>query len=399
MSQVMERARELVQRAADIAPVLRANTAQADRDRRLPEESVQALIDAGVFQVWTPERYGGYEADLLTHQDVVYELSRGCPSAGWVVAMATTVTWLTSLLPGDVQDEIFGADPGVRFVGLFNPSPVPARRVDGGWVVNGPWRFGTGSQMADWAMLCCPQVDDAGTPVNALLAWVPMEELSVRDDWHVLGLRGTASNTMDGTDVFVTERRVLPMLGPGGAVGGYTHQEGKESTLYRVPCGMISSPVFVAVAIGIARTATEIVMEGLPKRSLSYGGYPHQIDVASTHMQLAESATKIDTAMLHVQRGARDAWAAGEAGAIQDDVTRTRVRHDTSYAVRCCKEAMDLLMYVSGASAVSEGTHMNQLYRDMSTACLHGIARLDVTLELYGSALCGISPPRASGVY
>jgi hypothetical protein len=56
-------------------------------------------------------------------------------------------------------------------------------------------------------------------------------------------------------------------------------------------------------------------------------------------------------------------------------------------------------MYVAGASAVAEGNVLQQLYRDMSTAALHGIAWLDVTLELHGSALCGISPPHASIVY
>lgn len=396
---VIESSREVVDRAAEIRGVLRENSPLADKERKLPDATVQALYDSGIFRVWTPARYGGYEADMVTHQDLIHELSRGCPSTGWAVAMMTTVTWLTCLLPEEVQDEIFGADPDARFVGLFNPSPVPATKVDGGWEVTGPWRFGTGQQMATWAMLCVPQVDDQGNPVNALLAWVPMDQLSVKDDWHVLGLRGTSSCTMHAENLFVPDRFILPMLGPEGAVGSYVHQEGKDSTLYRVPCGSISSPVFVNVCIAIARSAMELVLESLPKRGLSYGGYPQQNEVASTHMQVAEAATKIDVAHLLNRRSAEDAWAAGMEGKVQDDVHRTRIRQDTSYAVRQCKEAMDTLMYVCGASAMAEFNYMNQLYRDMSTACLHGIARLDVTLELYGSALCGISPPRASGVY
>jgi alkylation response protein AidB-like acyl-CoA dehydrogenase len=399
MAETMTSEHELVDRVAELYPMLREFAPTADRERRMSEECVQAMIDAGVFRVWTPRKYGGYEADLLTHQAVIEGLSRACPSTGWTTAMMTTVTWLTTLLSFEAQDEIF-ADPDARFVGLFNPSPVPAKAVDGGYRITGTWRFGTGCMLSTWAMLCVPQVDDAGNPINALLMWVPISDLKIKDDWFVMGLRGTASNTMYiDEEVFVPEHRVVPMLGPQGAIGSYGHQEKHDSTLYRVPCGMISSPVFTPCCIGIVKAMYEIVMKSLPGRGLSYGGYPQQIEVASTQMQLAEAKQKIDTATLHIERSAHACWAAGEQGGLQSDELRTRSRHDSSFCVRTCKEAADILMYVCGASAAAEANFMSQLYRDMSTACLHGIARLDVTLELYGSALCGISPPHASGVY
>jgi 3-hydroxy-9,10-secoandrosta-1,3,5(10)-triene-9,17-dione monooxygenase len=392
---------EVVQRAAGLYELLRGNAVRADRERRMPDETVQGLIDAGIFRVFTPRRYGGYEADLRTHQDVIYHLSRGCPSTGWTTAMMSAVTFITCMLGERAQDEMFGADPDVRFMGLFNPSPIPAERVEGGYRINGVWRFGTGCLLANWAMLCVPQVDEQGNPINALLAWVPISELQIKDDWFVMGMRGTASNTLTGENLFVPEHRTVGMLGPQGAVGSYAHQAhyGEENMLYRVPLGMISSIVFVPCCIGIARAAFDLVLESLPKRSISYGGYPIQNDVASTQMQMAEAASLIDTAELHIRRAADDCWAAARAGGLPSEVARTRVRQDTSYAVRRCKQAVDTLMYVAGASAVAEANFLQQLYRDMTTAALHGIARLDVTLELYGSALCGISPPHASGVY
>lgn len=399
MAGVMDGSGELAERATALTGLLRENAVRADRERRLPDETVQALMDAGIFRVWTPRRYGGYEADLVIHQDVIEALSRGCPSTGWTTAMMTTVTWITCLLGEDAQDEIFGADPDARFVGLFNPSPMPAERVEGGYRVSGAWRFGTGCLLSTWAMLCVPLVDEQGNPVNALLAWVPIEELQIKDDWYVLGMRGTASNTLVGSELFVPEHRTLPMLGPDGAVGGYSRNAHQEAMLYRVPAGMLSSTVFMACCLGIVRTAFDLVLESLPRRGLSYGGYPQQIAVASTQMQMAEAATLMDTAQLHMRRAAADCWAAAEARALPGEVARTRVRQDSSYAVRTCKQALDVLMYVAGASAVADGNYLSQLYRDMSTAALHGITRLDVTLELYGSALCGFSPPHGSSVY
>jgi alkylation response protein AidB-like acyl-CoA dehydrogenase len=94
---------QLVERAAELFPVLRGNAVGADRERRPSDEGVEAMIDGGTFRVWTPRRYGGFEADVPTHQGVIEQLARGCPSTGWTTAMMTPTTWLTCLLPEHAQ--------------------------------------------------------------------------------------------------------------------------------------------------------------------------------------------------------------------------------------------------------------------------------------------------------
>ena len=73
---------QLVQRASELVPVLKKNAAWSEENRRIHEESIEAMADAGIFRMRAPARYGGYESDTQTLVDVASELGRGDGSAG-----------------------------------------------------------------------------------------------------------------------------------------------------------------------------------------------------------------------------------------------------------------------------------------------------------------------------
>lgn len=393
MVKVAEGSHELVERAEKLVPLLRENAAKADTERRIPDEVIDALIEAGVFRAWTPKRYGGFEIDPVSHFEMVTHLSRGCSSTGWTVAMMTTTTWMACALPDKGQDEIFGADPEARFVGLFTPSEEPAEKVDGGYVISGSKAFATGCLWATWAEVPVPVLNDNGELENVYWMFFPMSEATIEDTWYTMGMRGTASRTVHFTDVFIPEHRTIGMLGPQGAMGGYTRNEHPDETLYRAQIGMIARECFTGSVLGIAKYALEHVLKKLPKRSIQYGPYTNQSEAAPTHIQIAEAATLIDTAELHARRAAEDTWNVAQSGVFPTDPhLRIRCGHDSTYSIRTAKEAIDRLTYVTGASSVALGNPLERMLRDAATGTLHGVARVDATTELLGSYLCGQEP-------
>ena len=58
-------AEELIARAAALVPLLRKNAAQTEQDRRVVEENIQALREAGLFKIAVPRRFGGLGALCL----------------------------------------------------------------------------------------------------------------------------------------------------------------------------------------------------------------------------------------------------------------------------------------------------------------------------------------------
>ncbi|MGW5641009.1 oxidoreductase, partial [Streptomyces sp. NPDC003832] len=77
-------AAELVARAVKLQPLLRANAAQGERDRRVTEESIHALQHEGLFKVLQPRRYGGSQASMRALVDVSAAVGVADGGTAWV---------------------------------------------------------------------------------------------------------------------------------------------------------------------------------------------------------------------------------------------------------------------------------------------------------------------------
>ena len=58
------------------------NAARYDEAEQYPEDSIRALIDAGLYGIWVPEAYGGSAMGALALALVCEEIAAGCASTG-----------------------------------------------------------------------------------------------------------------------------------------------------------------------------------------------------------------------------------------------------------------------------------------------------------------------------
>src|SRR6266542_3812962 len=77
--------RLMIERAIALWPMLRAQQAACEAARRILPETNQAFVEAGFCRILQPRRFGGYEFDLASFAEIMIEVTRGCPSSGWVV--------------------------------------------------------------------------------------------------------------------------------------------------------------------------------------------------------------------------------------------------------------------------------------------------------------------------
>ena len=199
---------ELVARVKALQPLLRKNAAQGEADRRVVEESIQALTEAGLFKVAVPKRYGGYETSMRTMLDVSAAVAEADGGAAWVVTLVNVCNWLTGLFPERAQDEVFGADPDAKVSGVLAPT-AETRRVEGGFRVTGRWYYNSGSWHATWAALGIPITDEQGKVVDQGAALMPTSELTLEDTWFVAGMKSSGSNCLVAEDVFVPDHRIM----------------------------------------------------------------------------------------------------------------------------------------------------------------------------------------------
>lgn len=378
---------ELVQRASDLVPLIREHADWAEENRRLHDDVVTALTDSGLLKMRVPLRYDGYESDMRTVVDVIAELSRGDGSAGWTVSVWAISAWMVGLFPDKVQKEIF-TTPGVRVSGILSPTAVGIP-TEGGIILNGQWRFNSGSQQAHWNTNAAVRIGPDGQPEPIMVA-IPMSDLEVIDDWNTAGLRGTGSVTTAAKDVFVPDERVLSLVPV--LTGQHQAEMDTESLLYRAPfmptaCATISGP-----AVGLARAAKEAFFERLPGRKITYTDYENQAEAPLTHLQVAEATTKIAEAEFHAYTAADLVDAKSLAGEEWTLEERARVRLHLGAVCARVKEAVDVLTTASGGSSVYLNVPIQRIERDVQTLNLHAILHPNTNLELYGRIQCGLGP-------
>src|SRR5690349_21123933 len=80
-----DRGAQLIAVARDLAARIAARSDEIERERRLPDDLVQELKDAGIFRMFQPRAYGGDEIDPLTAMTVEETLAHADGSVGWCI--------------------------------------------------------------------------------------------------------------------------------------------------------------------------------------------------------------------------------------------------------------------------------------------------------------------------
>jgi 3-hydroxy-9,10-secoandrosta-1,3,5(10)-triene-9,17-dione monooxygenase len=314
----------------------------------------------------------------------------------WVAALMNNAAWaLYALFPKDITDRLFATPGGFRGCVAASLVKATVRKATGGYVIeDGRWTFNSGVYHANWDVLAIPLADDAGNIIDHGLALVPIENITILDDWDAMGLSGTGSSGVVVKDVFVSEELVTSA---SALLAGETQAASATAPLYRTAADPLLTISQLFPALGAAQTAVDIFLDRLPGRMI-YGLNEKRIESAVTHLQIGEVTAKIDAADALVQRAAealdRNAESMGE---YMPTLDRARIRRDIAFAVRLIMEAVDTLASAYGGSAAGTADPMGRTWCDLRVAALHGLLAPATSLELYGRLRCG-QPQKAAMV-
>lgn len=377
----------VVQAVRDAVPALRANGPAGEENRWLPQENLDLLEKAGVFRIAVPEAFGGLDLSLAEQVRVLSEVARGCPSSGWIAFVWATSAWTATLYPDRAQEEVFASGSG-RISSAFAPTGtlVP---TEGGYVLNGSWRFNSGCRGADWNFTAAVLEHEDGSH-EEFMALVPMADLAVADDWDVTSAQATGSCTTSAKDVFVPAHRVASF---GEALEGTTGDRSNTGATGR-NYALISFIMASAAAAfaGIARGALELFTERLPGRGITYTAWTEQSEHPLTQIQVATAHNKI-TAAEGMARGWNELLQErADAGVQPSAEERALIRGQVAFAIELCKESVALLYSAAGGSVIMRASHLQRFHRDIQGLSLHALAQLNANLELQGRVLLGKDP-------
>lgn len=377
----------LLAKAAELGPRLRERAAWVEQNRTLDPDIVLELKEAGFWKMWRPRRIGGYEMALTEYSEIIGELARYCPSTSWVTQLINGGAWMAGMFPERTQHEFY-ADGDAYACVSFTASPE-SRRVDGGWIVSGRWGYQSGSREAQWAIVAITLVDEQGTPFDQAEALVPMSDLGYEETWHVVGMEGTASNTVIAEDLFVPDHRVLTFTQI--MTGAIPSEFVDEEPLYRSTFGVTASFNTINPIVGIVQGMLDLVLAKLHRGSpIAYTAYERSIDSPSVQLAVADAAQLIHSARLHMRSVSHMMEAAIQEHRLLTTPERAQIRMDIGYLAQKAREAGQRLMDVSGASAFAKANPLQRQWRDLEVSSRHGIVNVDISREIYSKVILGL---------
>lgn len=384
----------LVERARNLIPMLREATEGIDKNSHLPESVVEEIRKQGLLKILRPKIFGGHETSMKNYFDVVTEISRGNPSAGWFVSLSNIRDYMISYAFGaKALEEIFGPERNLDVIlaGNFKPIRIDIEKVEGGYFIkDAQWPFVSGSPHADWFYFGAP-VDDGNGGMEMAIIVIPRHEVTVLDDWDVYGLRGSGSNSVVVKDVFVPEYRVsLDRLAQSRH---YLIDELKGNPLYMTPFVPSLTLSIAAPALGIALGGFDLHMERVQKAGIGNTFYNKMSEAAVTHLQVSEIDLKLECAKVLFYEGIGVLDEYSKTGKEFTQPVSIRIKAQMGYANQLCKEAFDLMLAGAGSIfAYNQNNPFQIFYRDFVTMHLHGFITPSSLLETHGRVMCGLEP-------
>ena len=361
---------DMLERAEEIAPRLRARAGACEAARMVPIETIDDYKRTGLVRMSMPARYSGFELVWDVLCEVTQILAAACGSQAWIQRICADHAMMVGTFEAQAQDDVWGDDHDTFVSAAFDPVGR-ARKVDGGYIFSGRHGFSSGIDHSDW-MICGGFIQDGETLDGPPFFLVPKCDAVVIDDWHVTGLAGTGSKSFEVTDAFVPGHRFLDGAraragpGPGTAVN--------TVAVYRSPRGGITPTGFAALNVGMARGILhDWYAFTRPRKSR---GIPIAKD-AGTQILATRSHAEIDAAEALYLNNLRDAMARLERHEILDPLYIATARRNVAFACQLALKAATRLINSGGGGLLFDDNPIQRQYRNL----LGGVAHHGVNWE------------------
>jgi 3-hydroxy-9,10-secoandrosta-1,3,5(10)-triene-9,17-dione monooxygenase len=361
-----ERSSELLARATELLPVLRARERAAIAAGQVSAETIEDFTRAGFFRVLQPRRYGGYELPPEVYFALARTLAEGCMSSAWVYAVLAVHAWQLALFDERAALEVWGSDQDARMSSSYMPVGK-VTVVPGGYRLSGRWGFSSGSAHCSWVILGAVVPAAPGAQPDARNFLLPRSDYRIVENWDVMGLRATGSNDVVVEDVFVPAHRTVRELDlfamscPGHEIN--------TSPLYRIPFAQIFNRTVSSTSLGALRRALNAFVEQTREKRATYTGERLARDTTIQYA-VAEVERLLDEELLIQERDARELFAHAQAQSWTLE-RRAALGFATTATVSRCVAGIDRLMEFSGAKALFRGNVIQQAFLDIHTARAH----------------------------
>jgi indole-3-acetate monooxygenase len=375
----------LLDAAREIAPIVRAHSLAAERQRRLSPPVLEALRETGLLRMTTPRSLGGLETDPVTRALVGEEIGRHDSAAAWTLENPLDWAFFCCRLPDEGVEEIYSRGADILIAAQFG-QPLCATSTNGGYRVSGRAPFVSNCYDADWissTVLVDADATAADEP-EMRMVYFPADQCEIIDTWDVMGMRGTGSNDICVSDVHVPQARTFPMV-PDFQPG--SHYRGP---LYRLPVVGAAACGIPTPMLGVARRALDEVT-ALARTKSPVGSSGLLKERASAQVQLGQAEAILRAGRLLLLDSLGEAWRRCVNGEPHSLEQKGDLLLAMAHAMSSAVQAVELACSIAGTNAFRATSPLERCFRDVETM-RHHIFASEQRYGTFGQVHLGVPP-------
>ena len=346
--------------------------AEHDVQATTPSLNMEEFHRAGLLGLTISEDLGGMGSGVMgtdpllyllaVEQTARYDLStaqclhihcHGAHLVDQICGLATRTEVLGQVLERGALLNATGSEPGRTSRGLYK-LVTEAKRVDGGYVLNGMKNYATLAEVVGYHVIFAgiagepPSEGHVGFVIPDATPGISV----VPGSWNPMGMRGAVSPNVLLEDCFVADRYVL------GTPGTYP----RERWQAKFHLG------FAAQYLGATEGIFDYLKEYLPKRGTTGDAY--------AQLRMGEIRIGIDSVRWLIYRAA---WLWQRREIVDAELFSMVAKHR---AIENAVMTMDKAAQIAGSSAFGADLPLSRLFRDLRVHTLH--ENLDKTAATIG---------------
>ncbi|MEE6177328.1 acyl-CoA dehydrogenase family protein [Mycobacterium sp. 050134] len=379
MTSTVDTDNRVVSLARGMRELVRSEAAASEQERTLTARIVDEMWSCGLMSAFNPVPAGGVEPSFSEMIETWIEMAWQDGSFGWIgIANLPSSFAAAAYLPDDGFAEVFAAhDNRVTLGGQFFPNGQGIA-VEGGYLLNGAWNFGSGVGHSQYVAAGFVPMDEGemrwiseGLP-EMRVAVVPREQISFNDGWHVQGLKGTGSYDYSAQDVFVPSCRTFEL---------FVRQPHRgTSPAGRMGLMPVTAAGHASWALGVAKSMLDDVQE-LAATKFRMSDMASLASRPTFQKGLAHHRAAWRAARLLVLDAFTSAEDAVSGGKDLTPVLRADMRVAAVYATDTARACAEWAHLVAGTSSIREGTRLERAFRDIYTGTQHAFISEKVAID------------------
>ncbi|KAB8136823.1 acyl-CoA dehydrogenase [Gracilibacillus oryzae] len=321
----------------------------------LPSSVLAVIYQKKLFKLFVSESLGGRGMDLPGALKIFQEASTIDGNLGWAVTIGSGGGMFSANFSEQLAKDLFSQENAV-IAGSGFPGGK-AVKTDGGYLVNGEWKFCSGSPYATIFTANC-LIEEEATVLSFILK---PEEVEVMYDWNSFGLVATSSHSIRISNQFIPSERTFSITEMNNNFTEDIHQ---------FPFVPFSEASFASVVLGIGKNFLNEVKVNTKKNKLNWAkGHFDKYQFVISKWEKEMERWKIAETTFYKQID--QVWNLYQEGSplSEDQLAEFSLvcKKAASTSLTC---AQNLFRYM-GMEIVMQPSKLNRIWRDLHTASQH----------------------------